>query len=402
MTRLRANFLTGTITNNPLAPAGVSISSAELSKLPVISAPDYMPLALDPLASNGAPEIVWVTDHASGATTVTVLRHQEGTLARSHPAASIWGNTLTAQDFDELYAAVDSVESALPGYLPLAGGTLTGLVTLSGAPTADLHASTKKYVDDKVGASAYLPLTGGSLSGFLTLHAAPTAANHAATKAYADTKSAGNHNHAGDYASPTHTHAYAPTSHAHSYLSLTGGSINGDLVVGGSLDVSPGPLKVYGPISSENNNSITAAAYLIGQRLYLNNPLSTSNGGLPGWRHNTSEAGLGWEFMRLTSSLRYKRSVQVLEPEPLIEQLRVAAGKLISWQEKGSPKDSPRYIGISAEDAYEIVPTAVVLDAEGRPDSVEAINAFGIHLIAAVGSLLDRVDDLEAQGHMIA
>ena len=34
-------------------------------------------------------------------------------------------------------------------YLRLAGGTMTGLLTLSGPPTADLHASTKKYVDDK-------------------------------------------------------------------------------------------------------------------------------------------------------------------------------------------------------------------------------------------------------------
>lgn len=33
-------------------------------------------------------------------------------------------------------------------YLPLAGGTLTGNLTLKGAPTADLMAATKKYVDD--------------------------------------------------------------------------------------------------------------------------------------------------------------------------------------------------------------------------------------------------------------
>ena len=36
-------------------------------------------------------------------------------------------------------------------YLQLSGGTLTGLLTLPGAPTADLHAATKKYVDDNVG-----------------------------------------------------------------------------------------------------------------------------------------------------------------------------------------------------------------------------------------------------------
>ena len=35
-------------------------------------------------------------------------------------------------------------------YLRLAGGTLTGLLALSGAPTADLHAATKAYVDSRV------------------------------------------------------------------------------------------------------------------------------------------------------------------------------------------------------------------------------------------------------------
>lgn len=34
-------------------------------------------------------------------------------------------------------------------YLPLTGGTMTGSLILKGAPTADLQAATKKYVDDK-------------------------------------------------------------------------------------------------------------------------------------------------------------------------------------------------------------------------------------------------------------
>jgi hypothetical protein len=35
-------------------------------------------------------------------------------------------------------------------YLPKAGGTMTGALTLSGAPTTDLHAATKAYVDTAV------------------------------------------------------------------------------------------------------------------------------------------------------------------------------------------------------------------------------------------------------------
>ena len=37
--------------------------------------------------------------------------------------------------------------------MPLAGGTFTGAVTLSGAPTANLHAATKAYVDANAGSN---------------------------------------------------------------------------------------------------------------------------------------------------------------------------------------------------------------------------------------------------------
>ena len=50
---------------------------------------------------------------------------------------------ITVQGLDQ--AAADA------RYLRLAGGVLTGLLTLSGAPTHDLHAATKKYVDDNAG-----------------------------------------------------------------------------------------------------------------------------------------------------------------------------------------------------------------------------------------------------------
>jgi hypothetical protein len=65
-----------------------------------------------------------------------------------------------------------------------AGDTMTGPLTLPGAPTATLHAATKGYVDTGVGAC--VAKAGDTMTGFLTLHADPTAALHAATKAYAD------------------------------------------------------------------------------------------------------------------------------------------------------------------------------------------------------------------------
>lgn len=135
-------------------------------------------------------------------------------------------------------------------WLSIGGGTLTGLLTLSGAPTVDLHAATKLYVDGQdhdhatpIAAHAgdasahhvqtpaqtflhndlsdvstsqhhvrysdaeavaavhtrytdgeaisantglWLPIGGGTLTGFLTLNADPTANLHAATMQYVD------------------------------------------------------------------------------------------------------------------------------------------------------------------------------------------------------------------------
>ena len=100
----------------------------------------------------------------------------------------------TSQTLGQLTAAM----------LPLSGGTLTGGLTLPGAPTGAAQAANKGYVDQQV--SAALPLLGGSLSGVLTLSGAPQHSLDAATKGYADTIAA-------------------------SALSSSGGSLSGALVL---------------------------------------------------------------------------------------------------------------------------------------------------------------------------
>lgn len=49
-----------------------------------------------------------------------------------------------------LYLWNSKIKPALAKYVPLAGGTMTGKLKLSGAPTEDMDAATKKYVDDSV------------------------------------------------------------------------------------------------------------------------------------------------------------------------------------------------------------------------------------------------------------
>jgi hypothetical protein len=108
-------------------------------------------------------------------------------------------------------------------YLRLAGGTLTGPLTLPGSPSSALQAATKGYVDAadttlsaaassaqtaantaqntantavtnaaaaQTTASAALPKSGGTMTGDLILVGAPTSSNMAATRAYVDSKEA--------------------------------------------------------------------------------------------------------------------------------------------------------------------------------------------------------------------
>ena len=56
-------------------------------------------------------------------------------------------------------AAADAQATA-DAALPKAGGTMTGKITLDGAPTANLHAATKKYVDDNAGGGGGSPVAG--------------------------------------------------------------------------------------------------------------------------------------------------------------------------------------------------------------------------------------------------
>lgn len=77
--------------------------------------------------------------------------------------------------------AASSAQTTANAALPKSGGTMTGAITLSGAPSSNLHAATKKYVDDadaalstsissvSTVADAALPKAGGAISGSLTV-----------------------------------------------------------------------------------------------------------------------------------------------------------------------------------------------------------------------------------------
>lgn len=63
-------------------------------------------------------------------------------------ATNASGIATNASDIATNTSNISINTTAIATKMPLAGGTFTGLVTLSGAPTASLHAATKQYVDD--------------------------------------------------------------------------------------------------------------------------------------------------------------------------------------------------------------------------------------------------------------
>lgn len=99
MARLRRNFTSGTITDNPLTSGATTINSANFANLPVVASPNTMSLILDPLGAAGVPEVVLITAHTAGATSVTVSRGQEtaygGGAARQHAQTTMWIHAVT-------------------------------------------------------------------------------------------------------------------------------------------------------------------------------------------------------------------------------------------------------------------------------------------------------------------
>jgi hypothetical protein len=85
------------------------------------------------------------TDNAD-ATTKLYVDTKVADLVNSAPS--------TLDTLGEIASAIQSGGTVYESFVLKAGGTMTGALTLSGAPTVDLHAATKKYVDDIAGTVA--------------------------------------------------------------------------------------------------------------------------------------------------------------------------------------------------------------------------------------------------------
>src|SRR5690606_23378710 len=67
--------------------------------------PEFVALTLDPQEVDGAPEVVWVTAHSSASDEATVVRAQEGTVAREHVSGTVAVAAVTAAALEDLKLA---------------------------------------------------------------------------------------------------------------------------------------------------------------------------------------------------------------------------------------------------------------------------------------------------------
>lgn len=97
--RSRTNNISGAINDNPLTNVATTINAPLFADLPVINTTNHLILILDPLEIYGAAEIVMVTAHTAAATSVTVIRGAEGTVARQHALGTVWFHGPVASDW---------------------------------------------------------------------------------------------------------------------------------------------------------------------------------------------------------------------------------------------------------------------------------------------------------------
>ena len=232
MSRLFDDFIDGVLTGTH-AIALTTMTSTGLVGLGAVASPDVVAVTLDPESAAGAPEIVHITSHAGAGGTATILRAQEGTVAREHASGVAWRHAFTTVDANASQVPAGTVFDYLGTVAPT-GYVLHGATFSRDTDLFDLIGTTFGIGDGSTTADApdfsdlSLVATGGTigaLTGTTTVTLAETnipAHVHAAgTLAVADHASHGhtstvavdahgNHSHSSTIAvanHPSHTHA---------------------------------------------------------------------------------------------------------------------------------------------------------------------------------------------------
>lgn len=97
MTQIKANFVDGRLSEE-IKLTDTTMISAGLRDLPVVAAPNYSAVVLDPTGSRGPQEIVYIIAHEANSDTAVIQREREGTARRPHSKGQLWIHSLLASD----------------------------------------------------------------------------------------------------------------------------------------------------------------------------------------------------------------------------------------------------------------------------------------------------------------
>lgn len=350
--------------------------------------------------------------------------------------------------------AAAAAQTTATAALPKAGGTMTGYLTLNGTPTADLHAATKKYADDK-----FLPLAGGAMTGFITLHAAPSLDLHPTTKKYVDDKVSASvagvskvNGKTGDVTLTAADVGAAATSHTHPLTAITAtGAVAGQIVAfnGTALATVNFPINITDPnfvsvtasgaissasvsvsgavtsgsVSTGSIKSGPIAQFTSSKSAFTNNngssfalesyssvgpsaAIRTDSSGSPLIRFFSSGATIAGDIINNGSSVAYNTTSDYRLKENVQDYTgglaALKALRPVSYNWKKTPS-GPRIDGFIAHEVQSVIPQAV----SGQKDQVDKdgnIVPQGIDhsllvpaLVSAVKELTAKVEALEAR-----
>ena len=169
--------LTGNVTGNVTSTTGTSTFNNVTINGTLDVTSTRITNVTDPTANQDAATKKYVDDQVSG-------------LVDSAPNALNTLNELAAAIGDDANFST-TITNSIAAKLPLTGGTMTGALTLSGAPTSTLHATTKTYVDtnflSKTDTNAQTMAAAIDMgTNKITSSAAPSTGNDLTNKTYVD------------------------------------------------------------------------------------------------------------------------------------------------------------------------------------------------------------------------
>ncbi len=146
---LKAPLASPTFTGTVTLPTG-TVTSGMILDGTIVNSDINASAAIDKTKISGTA----ITAGDTGTVTSTMIA--DGTIVNGDinaTAAIDWtklaiSSTVSATELGYVDGVTSAIQTQLNARLPLAGGTMTGALTLSAAPTSDLHAATKLYVDN--------------------------------------------------------------------------------------------------------------------------------------------------------------------------------------------------------------------------------------------------------------